>query len=272
MGRWVARSLAVLLGIGMAVWVCGTVYDRCEVLWARRVLVPGLRAAEAGQGGVRNFRRVPYAAVVLSCDPCPEHDRVLSDAVSACRFDATRCCHYESLEMPILLYLSARTAGGSAPAREACLDYLTRSAEFTACVAGEDRSLCASVVDQQNLLLRALQAVGDGGGLAAARRLATSGVPIGIVEAVSYVACFGCEPDDGVLAQAEARIARIAPAEVRPVAEATIARARAAIAARARLRSKTHNGLRPDDATQSPTESKGTGCVAPGRSVSCCLP
>ena len=252
MGRWVARSSAVLLGIGVAVWVCGTVYDRCEVLWARRVLVPGLRAAEAGRGGVRNFRRVPYAAVVLSCDPCPEHDRVLSDAASACRFDATRCCHYESLEMPILLYLSARTAGGSTVARQACLDYLARSAEFTMCVAGEDRSLCASVVDQQNLLLRTLQAAGDEGGLAAARRLATSGVPIGIVEAVSYVGRFGGEPDRGILAQAEARLARIAPAEVRPVAEATIARARAAITTRSRPRDAAATGPGPMTAPRPP--------------------
>lgn len=272
MGRSVARWLAVLLGVGVAVWICDTVYDRCEVLWARRVLVPGLRTAEVGRGGVRNFRRVPYAAVVLSCDPCPEHDRVLSDAISACRFDASRCCHYESLEMPILQYLSTRTAGGSTVAREACLDYLTRSTQFTASVAGEDRSLCASVVDQQNLLLGALRAAGDSGGLAAARRLATSGVPIGIVEAVAYVGRFGCELDEGVLDRADARIARIAPAEVRPVAEAAIAGARAAIAARSHPRGRPPHRLRPDGHAPIPTENTRRGCIEPGRSVPPCLP
>ncbi len=211
------RLLDLLALVGVATVVVGVVCliaHQVRVSWAVRSLPDAMARAQDRPCSDPAFRRAMVAARLVAGRPSERSDRVMAAALHAAKMDATRACVQLDTEMALVPGLARRAAGGSAPAREACLQYLTDSAEFVAAWATDDPSLCATVVPQQQLILEALCALDDPSGLPAVRKLVCHCVPIVAIDAAAYIGRFG-EPDDiVVLSKARERMQKVAPHEV----------------------------------------------------------
>ena len=219
-----------LIGAGVLVW------HWLQVPWAKWYLVPAMRGAqhmgEDGHLDGRTRTRIIRAVNVLATHPSRQHDAILAGALGCCRFHSKRDHGDIATEMSIVRYLCVRTEEGSKVAESACVAYLDASSSFVVSSARNKRNLCATMVDQQQMILASVCRAGSAAGLPGARRLATNSVPLVIVEGCHYIGRFGDASDEAILVRARKRIERRAPPEIRPTAFACIRRARREISDR----------------------------------------